>query len=56
MGTKSSGIGGHIRGWGLGVRVDGFTDDQGRDFFRVYRTAGSGGGKSDRLITVVKRI
>ena len=56
MGTKNSGISGHIRGWNLGVRVEGWIDPQGNDYFDVYRTGGSSGSKSDRLITTVKRI
>ena len=56
QGSKSSGIWGHIRGWNLGVRVDGFVNGKGNDHFRVYRTSGSNGGKSDRLITIVKKI
>lgn len=56
LGTKESGISGDIRGWDLGVKVYGWVDDKGKDYFEVYRTSGSKGGKSDKLITIVRRI
>ena len=57
MGTPKSGIHGHIRGWNLGVDVRGYVDKEtGKDYFMIYRTSGSNGGKSDKLITIVKRI
>lgn len=49
MGTPDSGIGGHIRGWQVGVRVSGAVQD-GQDRFYVYKTGGSGGGARDELI------
>lgn len=45
MGTKNSGIWGHIRGWHLGVRVSGGCTDDGEDYFDVDLTSGSTGGK-----------
>jgi hypothetical protein len=51
MGHK--GIHGHIRGWGSGVKVQGFVNDDGRDLFLVYATSGSTGSGSDRLIAYV---
>ena len=56
MGGKKSGIDGHIRGWDLGIRVRGYVDEKGNDCFGVYRTSGSNSGKSERLITTVKKI
>ena len=41
MGTPSSGIGGHIRGWDLGVEVSFYVDENGKDAVAVYRTGGS---------------
>ncbi len=41
MGTKNSGIRGHIRGWNVGVRIEGSHGD--RDTFDVYATSGSSG-------------
>ncbi len=48
MGTKSSGIEGHIRGWNIGARVVCSHDDKtGKDVVRVYKTSGSGGSYGD---------
>lgn len=52
-GTKSSGIHGHIRGWGTGVKVIGHVTVSGEDEFTVYATGGSRGDRSDRLIGTV---
>ncbi len=54
QGTKL--IDGHIRGWNLGIAVEGRIDKNGNDYFEVYRTSGSGGSKPSRLITTVRRI
>ena len=43
QGTAKSGISGHIRGWGVGVRVICFVDENGEDCIRVYATGGSRG-------------
>lgn len=40
-GTKSSGIGAHIRGWDSGVEIDGYVDDDRRDVFLIRMTGGS---------------
>ena len=50
MGSKASGIRGHIRGWDNGVRVVGRVGPSGRDVFDVYATGGSNGRKGDVLI------
>ena len=51
MGTTSSGIEGHIRGWDIGIEVMGGTNsDTGEDTFCVYLTPGSNGGQSVHLI------
>ena len=49
MGTKDSGIWGHIRGWNIGIEVVGKVED-GEDVFYVYVTGGSSGHKTTRLI------
>jgi len=49
MGSKTSGISGHLRGWAVGARVDIMHID-GADVVRVYRTSGSNGGEDDKLI------
>jgi hypothetical protein len=41
IGTTNSGISAHIRGWDIGVRVEGRADDKDRDTFIVYVTRGS---------------
>lgn len=42
MGTKSSGISGHIRGWRVGARVVcEYNEQVDRDFVTVFKTGGS---------------
>lgn len=41
-------------GWNLGVEVNAFVDDEGRDCFRVYATHGSNGYGGSKEIAVVK--
>lgn len=51
QGTKSSGIDGHIRGWGVGARVIcRHNEETGKDTVTVYRTGGSRGYTSERLV------
>lgn len=45
-------ISGHIRGWNLGVRVDGYSVDDS-DAFDVFLTSGSNGGYTLLLGTVM---
>jgi len=54
QGSQDSGIWGHIRGWNVGIRIEGYVDEDGTDYFRVYRTSGSNGGASDILIAIVR--
>ena len=42
QGTANSGIHGHIRGWYVGIRVEG-SDVNGEDVFSVWLTGGSNG-------------
>jgi hypothetical protein len=49
MGSKDSGITGHIRGWNVGARVT-VEHVDGSDFVRVYRTTGSNDYGSSELI------
>lgn len=49
IGTKSSGITGHIRGWSIGARVE-VSHENGEDVIRVYKTSGSNGSKNPELI------
>ena len=50
MGTKASGIDGHIRGWHVGCRVVCRHID-GKDVVSVYKTSGSsyGGGREELI-------
>ena len=41
MGTKSSGITAHVRGWHIGGSLTVETDGQGRDVVTFYLTGGS---------------
>ena len=51
MGSKNSGIEGHIRGWNIGARVVCFVDKKtGKDTVRVFKTAGSSGFGDSSLI------
>jgi len=48
-GTKNSGIHGHIRGWDIGARVVCYHED-GKDKVRIFRTGGSTGQTTEKLI------
>lgn len=43
MGSKESGISGHIRGWNIGVKAECFVDDEGNDCVYVSISGGSNG-------------
>lgn len=46
MGTKNSGLGGHIRGWNIGARVwMGYNEETEQDECTVSITSGSNGGR-----------
>lgn len=49
LGTKQSGISGHIRGWNVGVAVY-ISHVDGKDVVSVYRTTGSNGCGYDRTL------
>jgi hypothetical protein len=45
----------HLRGWEAGVRVEADRDPKtGRDIFRVFRTSGSNGARSDGYLGTVR--
>ena len=48
MGTKDSGISGHIRGWNVGCRVCCYVGDDGEDRVSITLTSGSNGRGSDK--------
>lgn len=49
MGTKESGLSGHLRGWNIGVRVY-LGHVNGKDTIEVYRTEGSNNGRDGDLL------
>ena len=49
MGSRESGISGHIRGWGIGASVRCF-EENGRDVVEVYATSGSNGREQPKLL------
>ena len=49
LGTKNSGISGHVRGWHVGGEVDMSVDSEGRDVATFTATGGSNGGRSVEL-------
>ena len=53
-GTESSGISGHIRGWNVGVHIEGSVESDGTDSFLVYATYGSN-GKGKKVLAVIIR-
>lgn len=50
VGTKKSGIRGHVRGWDVGVAVYGYVNEDGEDEFEVRLTSGSHGSVSSQLL------
>lgn len=50
MGTKESGMSGHIRGWHIGGSVYMDVNEEGEDVVAIYLTSGSNGHKSSRLL------
>ena len=51
MGSKESGIRGHIRGWNVGVEVSCYHDERtGKDVCYVYLTGGSNGSSSPKFL------
>jgi len=55
MGSKDSGITGHIRGWNSGANVYCSVDQEGRDVVEIYATTGSGYGHSKTVTGLVLR-
>jgi len=53
MGTKVSGIWGHVRGWDAGATV--YCDHRdGEDFVQVYSSGGSNGRSPGHLLATIK--
>ena len=51
-GHKSSGFEGHLRGWGMGVRVE-LSHRDGKDIAEIYSTGGSNARTSELLIATI---
>lgn len=52
LGGKKSGLRVVCNGWHKGIRVDAYHKD-GKDFFEIYETGGSGNSFSKRLIATI---
>ena len=53
MGTKNSGMHGHIRGWDIGCEVEmRYNEETGKDEVHIYLTSGSRGSGIDQLIGI----
>lgn len=50
LGSKSSGIQGHIRGWNIGARIQCFVNSKGEDMVQVWITPGSNGAGREHMI------
>lgn len=51
MGSKESGISGHIRGWDIGARVTMvYNKETGKDEVHIRLTSGSNGGKCGKCL------
>jgi hypothetical protein len=51
MGTKNSGLYGHIRGWNIGAYVwITHNEETGKDEVTVYKTAGSNGAGNREVV------
>ena len=56
MGTKNSGLYGHIRGWNIGARVDVFYNEElDRDEVRILVSTGSNGGGQSKALGMFYR-
>jgi hypothetical protein len=56
MGTKNSGIEGHIRGWDIGGRIDVFYNaEKDRDEVRIMVSTGSNGSGQSKAIGMFYR-
>ncbi len=56
LGSKNSGISGHIRGWDIGGKVIvEWNEERQEDVVTIYLTGGSNGGKSKCLGTFTRK-
>ena len=45
----------HVRGWNLGIEINAFTTDEGKQVFEVYQTSGSNGSRGMKLCEVAEK-
>ena len=45
----------HVRGWNLGVEINAYTTDEGKQVFEVFKTGGSNGSRLEKLCEVVEK-
>ena len=55
LGTKSSGMQAHIRGWAVGAQVWMTVDDNGEDVVNIALTGGSNGSPAPVLLGTYKQ-
>ena len=45
----------HVRGWNLGIEINAFTTEEGKQVFEVYKTSGSNGSRLEKLCEVIEK-
>ena len=45
----------HVRGWNLGVEINAYTTEEGKQVYEVYQTSGSNGSRGMKLCEVVEK-
>jgi len=57
IGTKDSGIWAHIRGWNIGVEIQCYVNEEGKDCIRVQQTGGSNSSyvENDEYFEIVQK-
>ena len=45
----------HVRGWDIGVEINAYTTDEGKQVFEVYQTSGSNGSRGLKLCEVAEK-
>ena len=45
----------HVRGWNLGVEINAYTTEEGKQVYEVYKTSGSNGSRLEKLCEVAEK-
>ena len=45
----------HVRGWDIGVEINAYTTDEGKQVYEVFKTGGSNGSRLEKLCEVVEK-